>query len=406
MGETGSTSIRLDDNYCGRCSICSSICPYDAISVDPATEEVKIDAETCQFCGLCYSACPVNAIEIAYYNQDSLQRAVKKAIDDGKADTLVLMCRGNSPPSCEIQEILQGKGDANYIPLRVPCVGRIPPEFTLKMLKLGISKIVALRCEEDFCRFKEGSRINNQRFLLTKNVLEILGFPSETLEVIPYARRAVYDTEKCVGCDKCVFICPYDAIETQPLATPSIVMEKCVGCGACALVCPTMAMQLEGYQYETVSHLVKRYGEAARELKEKGLSPLILIFCCQWAEFTTLDGYEKSLLDKRVAIMEVPCLKGFDPYNVVEALQSGFDGVLAVVCSEDDCKLEKGYDVGERNTAVLGRVLERAGLQDRFALLTLSPRKIGEFQEHLDEFIERIGSLPPLPLKPLKAYAR
>lgn len=404
MSKVDVVGIRLDDTYCGRCSICSSICPYDAISVDAETGEVKIDVEKCQFCGICYSACPVNAIEIVYYNYDVLLERVKKAVAEKKADTLVLMCRGNSPPTCEMENILKDEQCDEYIPLRVPCVGRIPTEFILKTLAVGITKIVAIRCEEDFCRFKEGSRLNNQRLLLTKRVLKELGFKNDTLKVLTYARKAVYDTDKCVGCDKCVFICPYEAIEAEPLATPRINLDKCVGCGACALVCPHIAIQLEGFEYETMSQRIARYGAAAKELKSKGVSPLILVFCCQWSEFSALDKPEIRLFDNRAVLMEIPCFKGLDPYHVIEAMLAGFDGVLAVVCSDADCKVEKGYDIGERNTTVLQKVLKEMRLQERFELYKASPREIGDFEKRLRTFVEKLSALPPLAMKkPLTA---
>ncbi len=396
MSKVGSVGIRVNDNYCGRCLMCPSLCPYEAISVDAETDEVKIDVEKCQFCGICYSACPVSAIEIVYYDYDALLRKVAKMGAGGKAKTLVLMCRGNSPSTCEVEEILKEEDRPSYMPLRVPCVGRVPPEFILKSLSSGINKIVAIRCEEDFCRFKQGSKINNRRLLLTKRVLKELGFKDETLKIMTYARKAIYDTEKCVGCDKCVFICPYEAIEAEPLATPKINLDKCLGCGACALVCPQIAIQLEGFEYETVSRRIQRCGESARKLKLKTSLPIVLVFCCQWSEFSALDQPEARIFNNRVVLMEIPCFKGLDPYQVVEALRSGFDGVLAVVCSDTDCKLEKGYDIAERNANVLRRVLKELGMIERFEVYTASPRKVGDFQNHLEVFIKKIGSMPSL----------
>lgn len=402
MSKKDVVGIRVNDNYCGRCLICPSLCPYEAISVDPATGKVEIDTEKCQFCGICYSACPVNAIEIVYYDYDTLIKRVEKEMAENKADMLVLMCRGSSPATCEVEGILkdEGKGDSsNYIALRVPCIGRIPPDFILNALASGIKKIVAIRCEEDFCRFKQGSKINNRRLLLTKHVLKELGYKDDALKVITYARKAVYDTDKCVGCDKCVFICPYEAIEAEPLATPKVNLNKCVGCGACALVCPHLAIQVEGFEYEAVSRRIKRYGDAARKLKSKGVSPIVLVFCCQWSEFSALDQPETRLFENRVILMEIPCFKGLDPILIVEALYYGFDGVLAVICSDTDCKLEKGYGVAERNAAALQNVLKELDLKDRFELYTASPRKVYEFEEHLKAFVKKVGSLPPSVLK-------
>jgi len=400
MNDMRSVGIKLDDTYCGRCSICRSLCPYEAISVDSETGEVKIDVEKCQFCGICYSACPVAAIEMVYYDAEALARHVEKLMKEKGSRILVLMCRGNSPSTCEVEEILQNQNinASNYIPVRVPCVGRITTEFVMKTLASGADRIIAIQCEEDFCRYKRGSRINTRRQLLTKKVLRQLGYRDDALTLVKYARKAVYLTDKCVGCDKCIFICPYEAIEAEAFATPKINLDKCVGCGACALVCPHLAIQLKGFEYENVSNLVQRYAKAARQLKATGVKPTILVFCCQWSEFSALDQPQNELSDNKAAVMEIPCFKGLDPVHVVEALRSGFDGVLAVVCSAEDCKLELGRDVAERNATVLQQTLAKLNLQNRFEVYTASPRCIGDFNQKLATFFQKIGALPLLDL--------
>lgn len=387
-------AIMINEDLCSKCSICHSICPYEAIKRDPETGKVEIDLQKCQVCGICYSACPVMAVEIMYYDYESLVNHVKVLQEKCKSDTLVLMCRGNAPSSGEVQEILKENGlrIEKYIPLRVPCAGRIPAEFIFKVLKSGIRRIVSLQCEDDFCRFKEGTKINTRRMVLGGKVLEQLGLHKDVFKVIKYSRKAVYDTSKCVGCDKCVFICPYEAIEAQQLATPKILADKCKGCGACALVCPYNAIEVKGFEFDNV---LKRYTEAARQLKEQGVSPLILVFVCQWSEFPALDDPE-NLMDKKVLMFEVPCFKALDPVHAFNALQNGFDGVLAAVCSPEDCKLQEGKETAERNVSVLKNSLKKMGLLERFELFTVSPRHVGEFDQKLIEFEKKIASLPPL----------
>jgi ferredoxin len=238
MKEKCVAAITIDQDLCSRCSICHSICPYEAIKRDPETGKVEIDLEKCQVCGICYSACPVMAVEIAYYDYESLLKNVKTLQEKCGSDTLVLMCRGNSPSTGEVEENFKEKGLKidNYLPLRVPCAGRIPAEFVFKVLDGGIKRIVSIQCEDEFCRFKQGTGMNTRRLILGGKVLQQLGLDKDAFTVIKYSRKAIYDTSKCVGCDKCVFICPYKAIEAQPLATPKVDLEKCMGCGACALV--------------------------------------------------------------------------------------------------------------------------------------------------------------------------
>jgi coenzyme F420-reducing hydrogenase delta subunit/ferredoxin len=291
----------------------------------------------------------------------------------------------------------------NYVPLRLPCSGRVPTEFVFKALKAGIKNVVSIQCEDGFCRFKEGTKINARRMMLGKALLEQLGFSDDALRVVRYSRKAVYETAKCVGCDKCVFICPYSAIEAEEFATPKIDYDACVGCGACALVCPHFAIEVKGFEFENV---LKRYGESAAKLKKEGKFPLVLAFCCQWSEFTALDDPKSLILKKKAITMEIPCFKALDPVHVIQALHSGFDGVMAVVCSEEDCKLEEGKETAKRNMDVLRDALKKMNLIERFELFTVSPRCVGEFNQKLDAFTKKIASMPPLNIAVAEAKTR
>jgi coenzyme F420-reducing hydrogenase delta subunit len=140
---------------------------------------------------------------------------------------------------------------------------------------------------------------------------------------------------------------------------------------------------------------MKRYQTAAKRLGAK--SPAILVFCCQWSEFSALDDPESLLFKKGAVAMEIPCFKSLDPVHVVRALEDGFDGVMAVVCNQEDCKLEKGKDAAERNLAVLRKALQKKNLLDRFEFFPTSPRCVGEFNQRLDEFVKRISAIKLMP---------
>ena len=393
MSEKCLAVVEIDQDLCSRCYVCQSICPYEAIKRD-STGKVEVDSQECEVCGICYSACPVSAIKSQYYTYDKLSDYVKKALEKAKkVDTLVLMCRGNSPSTGEVQDILkeQGLDVGSYIPLRIPCSGRVPTDFVFEALNLGVKNIVSVQCEDPFCRYKEGTKINTRRLVLAKDVLNQLGFDENAVRIVKFSRKAVYDVLACVGCDKCIFICPYKALEFEPFATPKVNAEKCVGCGACQLVCPHHAIQVKGFEFENV---LNRYGSAAETLKAKNHGPAVLAFVCQWSEFNDLDNPNKSFEGKNVLALEVPCFKSLDPVHVVNALNCGFDGVMAVVCPSKDCKLQEGRDTAERNLGVLMDVLKKKCLLDRFELYEESPRCEGDFDQKLDAFIEKISALP------------
>jgi coenzyme F420-reducing hydrogenase delta subunit len=402
MSEKCLAAIEINQDLCSRCRVCYSVCPYEAINYDEEEDKMEIDLQKCQVCGICPSACPVAAIEVAYYDYDQLVDYVGRVRKKVDADTLVLMCRGNSPNTCEVEEILadQGLNIEKYIPMRLPCSGRVPTDFIFKTLNSGVKNIVSVQCEDNFCRYKEGTKINTRRLQLSKNVLKQLGFPENALTVVKFSRKAVYKTEECVGCDKCVFICPYDAIKAEPFSTPTIIEEDCMGCGACALVCPHQAIEVKGYEFDNT---LQRYGQAAATMKANNNTPVVLVFSCQWSEFSALDNPDSVLKDKNAMVLEVPCFKGMDPVHVINALQCGFDGVMGVVCATDDCKLSEGRDTAERNLDVLKNVLKKLNLLDRFEMFELSPRCEGDFESSFDCFYKKIAALPPCAVEKAEA---
>ncbi|MDR1992439.1 MAG: hydrogenase iron-sulfur subunit [Nitrososphaerota archaeon] len=392
MNEKCLAAVEINQDLCSRCYVCKSICPYQAIKTD-ATEKVEINLEDCQVCGICYSACPSSAIKIQYYTYDNLINYLTHAqTKTPKAETLVMMCRGNSPNTGEVKKILQEQGlqTDNYLSLRLPCAGRVPTDFIFKALEQGVKNIISIQCEDSFCRYKEGTKINTRRFTLAKNVLNQLGYDKNTLKVIKFSRKAVYNVLDCVGCDKCIFICPYDALEFESFATPKVNHTKCMGCGACQLVCPHHAIQVEGFEFENI---LKRYSHTAEAIKAKSNGPTVLAFICQWSEFSALDNPLQTFEGKNILAIEVPCFKSLDPVHVINALNCGFDGVIGIVCPSKDCKLQEGKDTAERNLNVIFDVLKKKNLLDRFVLYGENPKCSGSFEQTLNAFYKKISNI-------------
>ena len=385
------TAVEVNEQRCSGCSICSSLCPFEALKREEG--KVVLQVERCQVCGLCYSSCPAKAIDIFYYDLDSLTRYIRQAKQRHDSDTLVIACKGSIQDFNQVEELF---GLSKFIPLSVPCVGRVSEEVYLKAIAdLDIKKVYVLACDEDFCRFERGSRVSGRRITALNLLLEQFGFGEEVVTLKRNSLRAIYNPAECVGCGKCEFICPYEAVKLQQLATPRIEPEACRGCGACALVCPHLAIEVEGFEYERLSSLIQSYGAKAEQLKAQGTSPAVLVFACQWAVFPPPDRRD-GLLGETAFLVEIPCFNKLDPIYVLQAFRSGFDGVLAVVCSDEDCKSGEGRGAAEENMAALRLTLKKLGLDDRFEVYKTSPRYVGDFEAKLKSFLDRISSLKKL----------
>jgi Pyruvate/2-oxoacid:ferredoxin oxidoreductase delta subunit len=58
--------IKLNDEKCTQCGVCTVFCPTDALEIDRATMEVSYDAAKCIACEACVKVCPTRAIEVYF----------------------------------------------------------------------------------------------------------------------------------------------------------------------------------------------------------------------------------------------------------------------------------------------------------------------------------------------------
>ncbi len=81
-------------------------------------------------------------------------------------------------------------------------------------------------------------------------------------------RRLVYNYRKCVGCGICVYACPVNAIELQPvhdialgLDMPPVMIDhtKCVFCGICFAFCPLNVFRFIIDEFEFKRDLTPAY---------------------------------------------------------------------------------------------------------------------------------------------------
>ena len=68
-------AIAIRDEMCSRCTVCLSVCPFEAISRHE--EKIVIDLDKCMLCGICGSVCPSGAVVQYYYGSNALIEEVE-----------------------------------------------------------------------------------------------------------------------------------------------------------------------------------------------------------------------------------------------------------------------------------------------------------------------------------------
>ena len=372
-------ALKINEDQCSSCGVCSSACPFGAIKRDPETGKMLLEIEKCQVCAICYSSCPAKAIDIDYYDINSLSRYLERARIEYKSDSLVIMCKGCAPDFKDVEKLF---GISKFIPLSVPCVGRIPMEVLLTAIAtIGINSIYILACDEDYCRYERGSSITKRRATALNVVLEQLGYGNEVIRFKQHSLKVKVDRNKCISCGNCAFYCPYDAAKLESGAA-MFNLELCHGCGLCVTLCPAMALELDHWEGERISALISRL---SLEMEK----PKILVLRCQWSSFPSLD----EELISNVRIIDLPCAASVDPLYIVEAFRQGIDGILIAACPEEDCRSKTGSKEAQRLTTALKKTLSQIGLGERLHFCSVAPRYPESFHEELQQFMKRIESV-------------
>lgn len=128
--------------------------------------------------------------------------------------------------------------------------------------------------------------------------------------------------------------------------------------------------------------------------------PRILGFGCNWCSYAGADlaGVSRLQMPPNFRLVRVMCSGRVDPLFILNALESGADGVIVMGCHPGDCHYISGNLKAERRAKFLDAILEQLGLKDRFELHWVSASEGPKFQETITNFTKKIKDLGPSPV--------
>jgi heterodisulfide reductase subunit A len=275
-------------------------------------------------------------------------------------------------------------------------VGRIPSEFFLKAVSLGIERVAVIPCADGHCRFEDGNRNIRNRILLLQPLLQALHYdPGLVTAHQVMGPVASVSAQLCSGCGTCMSICRYGAISMNgfdgvALFAAHVEEGRCQGCGACVASCPSRAINLSRFADAQV---------LAQIQAALGGRPLngsrVLGFRCNWCSYGDADlPFDRLNLGSGIDVIRVPCVGRIDPLHLVWAFLNGADGVFLGGCHPDNCRYERGSARTEERLATLKTLLDAHGFDSRRLVLEWIPRDtVDRFPDALRSFARQIQKL-------------
>ncbi len=180
---------KVDDTLCGGCASCVRTCAFGAcyIGEDGLSH---VDVRRCRACGKCVVSCPVGARDIISSPHDYLVEAIRTLAEvpiEGER-VLGFLCGGCGYPSADsAARSVESSGatyPASYLPIRIPCGGRLDTLYVLEAFRAGFDAVTVFRCREGHCHNLIGNLDMDRRINLLRTVLRSRRLDDSRLRII------------------------------------------------------------------------------------------------------------------------------------------------------------------------------------------------------------------------------
>jgi len=196
----------------------------------------------------------------------------------------------------------------------------------------------------------------------------------------------------CVGCIRCVKVCPFNAIEQIGLpgkgGTVKILEAACMGCGTCAAECAVQAIEMPYFTREQILAQVDAALAVHPEQK-------CLVFTCNWCSYAGADlaGIEKRQYPTSARVIRTMCSARFEEGFVARAFERGAGAVLVTGCrlteTGSDCHYNYANRLTDKRFHNWQRKFQNKGIApERLQLRWISAAEGKEFAEKITEMDE------------------
>ncbi|MDQ1372543.1 MAG: Hydrogenase iron-sulfur subunit [Candidatus Thermoplasmatota archaeon] len=137
-------------------------------------------------------------------------------------------------------------------------------------------------------------------------------------------------------------------------------------------------------------------------MTEGAFEPKIVAFTCTWCGYPSanLAGVNKIQYPPNVRIVRVMCSGSVEPSVIMDAFESGADGVIVIGCLIDNCHYVSGNKNAQERVDALKELFDIMGMDSR-RLRTewINASERTRFAKSVTDFVEEVRALGPLPLK-------
>ncbi|NLE22701.1 MAG: hydrogenase iron-sulfur subunit [Actinobacteria bacterium] len=188
-GRRGTAASRVDASQCVGCDTCSTMCPFNAITLvdrpawEKRPETVKddgklavIDPESCRACGICAATCP--EVAIAHnLSDDALFGRIATMTQGVDRPVVGFYCKECAGAAIGLAGQRRDRYPEAVRLIELPCLGRVSALHIVEAARLGAAGVFLAGCAEGRCQYRSGDTSALEQLSIAEEVLAEGGTP-------------------------------------------------------------------------------------------------------------------------------------------------------------------------------------------------------------------------------------
>jgi len=109
--------------------------------------------------------------------------SVNEVSQNWEPKILVFACNWCTYAGADLTGLSRLQYPPNIRILRVPCSGRVNPQFVIRAFQRGVDGVLVCGCHPGDCHYSTGNYFTRRRFLLMRRLMEYVGMNPERFQV-------------------------------------------------------------------------------------------------------------------------------------------------------------------------------------------------------------------------------
>lgn len=111
-----------------------------------------------------------------------VQEKEKEVEQNWEPKILVFACTWCTYAGADLTGLSRLQYPPNIRILKVPCSGRVNPQFVIKAFQKGVDAVLVAGCHPGDCHYTSGNYFTRRRFLLMRRLMEYIGMEPERFQ--------------------------------------------------------------------------------------------------------------------------------------------------------------------------------------------------------------------------------